>query len=93
MALITLAVGSASAANEFAVRREGRASAPVELTVFSSPTCIHCVKFFSEVLPKLRAGAIGEGRVKIAIRPFVRNFIDAVIVWLLRALVNARTRY
>lgn len=57
----------------------GASSAPATLIVYSSPTCKYCIEFEEGILPQLNERYVETGKLRIAIRPFVRNSIDAVI--------------
>ncbi|CAM5623372.1 hypothetical protein MAUB1S_10625 [Mycolicibacterium aubagnense] len=57
----------------------GSKQAPATLIVYSSPTCGHCVDFEKEVLPELERKYVQTGKLRISIRPFVRNVVDAAI--------------
>ncbi|CAN7546498.1 thioredoxin domain-containing protein [Rhizobium sp. LjRoot30] len=67
----------------------GSAAAPKTLVVYSSPTCPHCVDFEKKVLPDLEKRYIQNGKLKVTIRPFVRNAIDAVIFMLAESAGDA----
>ena len=57
----------------------GKVSAPVTLTVDSSPTCPHCVEFEQKYLPRLMKDYVEPGKLQIEYRPFLRNSVDAII--------------
>lgn len=65
-------------------RFNGSVDAANILVVYSSPTCSHCVHFEESVLPELQ-NSVTSGRLRISVRPFVRNALDAVILLLARA--------
>jgi protein-disulfide isomerase len=48
----------------------GSADAPVTIVEFASLTCPHCMRFHTEVMPKLKEGVIGEGKVRLIYRDF-----------------------
>jgi len=48
----------------------GSADAPVTIIEFASLTCPHCMRFHTEVMPKLKGGVIGEGKVRLIYRDF-----------------------
>lgn len=48
----------------------GSADAPVTIIEFASLTCPHCMRFHTEVMPKLKEGVIGEGKVRLIYRDF-----------------------
>ncbi|WP_379071433.1 thioredoxin domain-containing protein [Mesorhizobium sp. UC22_110] len=57
----------------------GSKQAPATLIVYSSPTCGHCVDFEKKVLPDLERKYVQTGKLRISIRPFARNAVDAAI--------------
>lgn len=57
----------------------GNSLAPATLIVYSSPTCKYCIEFEEDILPQLNERYVETGKLRIAVRPFVRNSIDAVI--------------
>jgi protein-disulfide isomerase len=57
----------------------GEATAPVMLVVYSSPTCSHCIEFHKNSLKMLDEKYVKQGILKISVRPFTRNSLDAVI--------------
>ncbi|MFD9901183.1 DsbA family protein [Mesorhizobium sp. NPDC059025] len=57
----------------------GSKQAPATLIVYSSPTCGHCVDFEKKVLPDLERKYVHTGKLRISIRPFARNAVDAAI--------------
>lgn len=69
----------------------GSKQAPATLIVYSSPTCGHCVDFERKVLPDLERKYVQTGKLRISIRPFVRNVVDAAIF--LIAQQAGRERY
>jgi protein-disulfide isomerase len=48
----------------------GNADAPVTIVEFASLTCPHCMRFHTQVMPKLKDGAIGEGKARLVYRDF-----------------------
>ncbi|NKL23409.1 thioredoxin domain-containing protein [Rhizobium leguminosarum] len=48
----------------------GQASAPVTLTVYSSPTCPHCLEFERNYLPALRKDYVESRKLQITHKPF-----------------------
>lgn len=57
----------------------GEAAAPVALVVYSSPTCGHCIEFHETSLRAIEEKYVKRGVLKISMRPFMRNSLDAVI--------------
>ncbi len=58
---------------------EGPADAKVTVIEYASPTCPHCAQFSNEVLPAFRKEYVETGKVKLIVRPFIRNLQDAVV--------------
>lgn len=58
---------------------EGSADAPVTMIEYASPTCPHCAQFSNEVYEPFKAEFVETGKVKLIIRPFIRNLQDAVV--------------
>jgi protein-disulfide isomerase len=48
----------------------GKADAPITIIEYASLTCPHCARFHKETLPKLKAGFIDAGKVKLIYRDF-----------------------
>ncbi|GHA30472.1 disulfide bond formation protein DsbD [Devosia pacifica] len=63
----------------------GEEDAPVTIIEYASPTCPHCASFHNEVYPQLKEQYIDTGEVKLIVRPFVRNVLDAAIFMLAEA--------
>ncbi|MCY1740552.1 DsbA family protein [Ensifer sp. SL37] len=61
----------------------GNQSATSTLVVYTSPTCSHCVDFERRILPELKKRYVADGTLRIELRPFVRNSVDAVIFMVL----------
>jgi len=57
----------------------GNADAPVTIIEYWSPTCGYCTTFLNETYPRLKADFLDTGKARLAIRPFVRNAMDAVV--------------
>lgn len=57
----------------------GNADAPVTIIEYWSPTCGYCATFLDETYPRLKSDLVDTGKARIAIRPFVRNAMDAVV--------------
>ena len=64
---------------------QGSESAPVIVIEYASPTCPHCATFSNEVLPVLVEQYVDTGKIKLIIRPFVRNVLDAAVFMLAEA--------
>lgn len=64
---------------------EGSESAPVTVIEYASPTCPHCAAFSNDTLPAFTAAYVDTGKVKLIIRPFVRNVLDAAVFMLAEA--------
>ena len=60
----------------------GSETAPVTVIEYASPTCPHCAAFSNDVLAPLVAQYVDTGKVRLIIRPFLRNVLDAVIFML-----------
>src|SRR5690606_14865637 len=52
---------------------------------YASPTCPHCATFSNNVLPDFVAAYVDTGKVKLIVRPFVRNVLDAAVFMLAEA--------
>jgi protein-disulfide isomerase len=61
---------------------EGDENAPVTMIEYASPTCPHCASFSNTVLPEFVGQYVKTGKVKLIIRPFMRNTQDAVVFML-----------
>lgn len=64
---------------------QGSESAPVTVIEYASPTCPHCATFSNEVLPALVEQYVNTGKIKLIVRPFVRNVLDAAVFMLAEA--------
>lgn len=60
----------------------GDPAAKVTLIEYASPTCPHCAAWSNDVLPALKEKYVTPGKVKLIIRPFARNTLDAAIFML-----------
>jgi protein-disulfide isomerase len=60
----------------------GDPAAKVTLIEYASPTCPHCAAWSNDVLPALKEKYVTTGKVKLIIRPFARNTLDAAIFML-----------
>jgi protein-disulfide isomerase len=63
----------------------GDETAPVTVIEYASPTCPHCAAFSNNVLPAFIAQYVDTGKVRLIIRPFLRNVLDAVVFMLAEA--------
>ena len=57
----------------------GESAAPATLIVYSSPTCSYCIDFEKNVLPQLQEKYVETGKLRVSVRPFIRNAVDAVV--------------
>lgn len=57
-------------------------NAPSTLIVYTSPTCVHCIRFEQELLPQIKSRYVESGRLRIAMRPILHNALDATILLL-----------
>lgn len=57
----------------------GPADAKVTVVEYASPTCPHCAAFHLETYPSLKSDYVDTGKIRFAIRPFIRNVPDAVV--------------
>jgi len=64
---------------------QGSESAPVTVIEYASPTCPHCATFSNTVLPDFVKTYVDTGKVKLIVRPFVRNVLDAAVFMLAEA--------
>ncbi len=62
----------------------GDASAPVTIVEYHSMTCPHCAHFHKDVLPTLDEKYIKTGKVRLVLRDFPLNQLDAVAFMMLR---------
>jgi protein-disulfide isomerase len=60
----------------------GNPDAKVTVIEYASPTCPHCAIFSNDVLPAFKEKYVATGQVKLIIRPFARNTLDAAIFML-----------
>jgi protein-disulfide isomerase len=72
-------------AGEVADHVQGSDTAPVTVIEYASPTCPHCAAFSNDVLPSFIEAYVDTGKVKLIIRPFVRNVLDAAVFMLAEA--------
>lgn len=64
---------------------KGSENAPVTVIEYASPTCPHCATFSNDVLPAFTEAYVDTGKVKLIVRPFVRNALDAAVFILAEA--------
>ena len=64
---------------------QGSETAPVTVIEYASPTCPHCAAFSNNVLPVFTEQYVNTGKVKLIVRPFVRNVLDAAVFMLAEA--------
>ena len=64
---------------------QGNPDAPVTFIEYASPTCPHCADFATNVLPSFIEAYVDTGKVKLIVRPFVRNVLDAAVFMLAEA--------
>lgn len=60
----------------------GDENAKVTVIEYASPTCPHCARFAIETLPEFTKQYVDTGKVKLIVRPFIRDVRDAVIFML-----------
>jgi protein-disulfide isomerase len=60
----------------------GSPDAPVTMIEYASPTCIHCAAFSNNVLGTFIEQYVDTGKVRLIIRPFARNNLDAAVFML-----------
>ena len=63
----------------------GDPAAKVTVIEYASPTCPHCAAFSNDVLPAFTEAYVDTGKVKLIVRPFVRNVLDAAVFMLAEA--------
>jgi len=68
----------------------GDPDAPVEIIEYASLTCNHCATFHNNVLPRIKEKYVDSGKVKIVMRSFLLNFVDARITVLTRCVSERR---
>lgn len=77
----------------------GSDTAPVTIVEYHSMTCPHCAHFEKAVLPTLQTKYIDTGKVRLIMRSFPLNQLDAVAFMLLRCrptdtyLANVKLMY
>lgn len=68
----------------------GDVNAPVEMIEYASFTCNHCATFHNDVLPRIKEKYVDTGKVKIIIRSYMLNRVDANISQLTRCVSEKR---
>ncbi len=68
----------------------GDKNAPVELIEYASLTCNHCANFHTQVLPRIKEKYVDTGKVKIIVRSFLLNGVDAQVTSLTRCVPESR---
>lgn len=72
-------------AGDYVDHVQGSETAPVTVIEYASPTCPHCADFANDVLPGFIEAYVDTGKVKLIVRPFVRNVLDAAVFMLAEA--------
>lgn len=62
----------------------GNPEAETKLTEFVSYTCPHCAEFAIKGDPPLQLAYIGTGKLKLEVRPVIRNSVDLVATMLVQ---------
>ncbi len=57
----------------FALRKMGKADAPLKLTEFASLSCPHCAKFYAETFPQIKKDYIDTGKIEYTFVDFPLN--------------------
>ena len=68
----------------------GDPKAPVEIIEYASLTCNHCATFHNFVLPRIKDKYVDTGKVKVVMRSFLLNAIDASASILTRCVPEKR---
>ena len=68
----------------------GDPNAPVEIIEYASLTCNHCATFHNTVVPRLKEKYVDSGKVKIVMRSFLLNAVDASASLLTRCVPEKR---
>lgn len=69
----------------------GSPDAKVVAVEYASLTCGHCATFHNKVLPELKTKYIDTGKVRLIMRPFPLNNIDAAAMMLSRCVSPDKT--
>ncbi len=64
----------------------GAADAKIVAVEYASLTCGHCANFHNKVLPDFKAKYIDTGKVRLIMRPFPLNNVDAAAMMLSRCV-------
>jgi len=67
----------------------GDANAKVTMIEYLSPTCPHCARVANDVIGPFKDKYVKTGKVKLVLRPFARNTLDAGIFLLAEAAAKA----
>ena len=68
----------------------GDTNAPVEMIEYASLTCVHCAEFQKRILPEIKEKYVDTGKLKIVMRSFLLNAIDAQATLLTRCVPEKR---
>lgn len=68
----------------------GDPNAPVEIIEYASLTCNHCATFHNQVLPRIKEKYVDTGKVKVVMRSFLLNAVDASASLLTRCVPEKR---
>jgi protein-disulfide isomerase len=68
----------------------GDKNAPIELIEYASLTCNHCATFHTQILPRIKEKYVDTGKVKIVMRSFLLNGVDAQASVLTRCVPESR---
>lgn len=68
----------------------GDPNAPVEIIEYASLTCNHCATFHNVVLPRIKEKYVDTGKVKVVMRSFLLNAVDASASLLTRCVPEKR---
>ncbi|MBT5185930.1 MAG: DsbA family protein [Kordiimonadaceae bacterium] len=68
----------------------GDKNAPIEMIEYASLTCNHCATFHTQVLPRIKEKYVDTGKVKIIMRSFLLNGVDAQATVLTRCVPESR---
>ena len=68
----------------------GDVNAPVEIIEYASVTCNHCATFHTQVLPRIKEKYVDTGKVKVVMRSFLLNQVDANVSLITRCVPDRR---